>query len=134
VNEYLAARHVTVVYPNRARLGFDVALESLGVRRDFVAAVAGFSGVPAFLRGTDRLATLPRLLGASLMRDFSAVAAPAAGKAGELSMSLVWHRRHALDPGMTFVRSLLVRHSAEALREARQAVVMRKPSGNAGPA
>lgn len=117
---YLAARHVTVVYPDRTRLVFDAQMEALGLRRDFVVSVASFSGVAAFLRGTDRLATLPRLLGAGSMRGFAAAPIPGRPKVDPLSMSLVWHRRHAADPAMTFVRGLLMRHAGAIVRAARQ--------------
>ena len=121
--EYFAARHVTVVYPNRARLTFDLAMEAQERKRDFAVSVAGFSGVAAFLRGSDMLATLPRLLGAGLMREFSAAPLPARLLTGEsaagIHMSLVWHRRHARDPAMTYVREALIRHSAAAVRAAR---------------
>ncbi|MFO1116168.1 MAG: LysR family transcriptional regulator [Beijerinckiaceae bacterium] len=119
--EYLAARHVSIVYPNRARLTFDSEMERMGVTRDFAVTVASFSGVAAFLRGSDWLATLPSLLDASLMRDFAsgAVPLPGAARADDLSMSLVWHRRHADDPAMAFVRRILVREAATAVRMAR---------------
>jgi DNA-binding transcriptional LysR family regulator len=127
--EYAAARHITVVYPNRARLGFDMAMEDLGIERDFAVSVASFSGVPAFLRGTDRLATLPSLLSASLMREFTCAPVPGRPRGDDvarslaLSMSMAWHRRHEADPALTFVRAQLVRHSAAATREARKATV-----------
>lgn len=123
--DYLAARHVTVVYPDRTRLAFDAAMESAGMSRDFVVSVASFSGVAAFLRGTDRLATLPRLLGPGFMRDFSTAPVPGRprkpGERADISMSLVWRRRDAVDPAMTFVRNLMVRHAAAAVRAARAA-------------
>lgn len=122
---YLAARHVTVVYPDRTRLAFDTAMEKAGMSRDFAVSVASFSGVAAFLRGTDRLATLPRLLGPGFMRDFAIAPIPGrpkkSGERADISMSLVWRRRDAVDPAMTFVRNLMVRHAAAAVRAARAA-------------
>lgn len=59
--EYESARHVTVVYPDNERLGFDKRLSECGIRRDIAVSVPSFAGVPAFLRDTDMLATLPRL-------------------------------------------------------------------------
>ncbi len=119
LEDYLAARHVTVVYPNRARLTLDTALEAQGVARRFAVSVASFSGVAAFLRGTDMLATLPSLLGVGLMRDFAVAPAPVRSAATDLSMSVVWHRRHADDPAMIFVRQVLFRSAAAAVKAAR---------------
>lgn len=118
--EYLAARHVTVVYPDRTKLVFDAGLEKAGFLREIAVAVASFSGVAAFLRGTDRLATLPRLLGPGLMRDFAFAPVPGRPKGADLSMSLVWRRRDAADPAMTFVRNLMVRHAGAVVRAARE--------------
>lgn len=119
--DYVAARHVSVVYPDRTRLVFDTAMEKAGIARDLAISVASFSGVAAFLRGTDRLATLPRLLGAGLMRDFAIAPVPGRPKGADISMSLVWRRRDAADPAMTFVRNLMVRHAAATVRAARAA-------------
>ena len=119
LEDYLAARHVTVVYPNRARLTFDTEMEAEGVERRFAVSVASFSGVAAFLRGSDMIATLPRLLGAGLMREFAVAPVPGRLRAGALAMSLCWSRRHAADPAMTFVRNLLIRQAREIARAAR---------------
>lgn len=119
--DYLAARHVTVVYPDRTGLMFDKTMERAGVARNFAVAVASFSGVAAFLRGTDRLATLPSLLGLGLMRDFASAPVPGRPKGTDLSMSLVWRRRDALDPAMIFVRNLMLRHARSAAQAARTA-------------
>jgi hypothetical protein len=58
------------------------------------------------------------------MREFSAVTVPGHPRVGEIDMTLVWHRRHARDPAMDFVRALLIRTSAAAVRTARETVVM----------
>ncbi|MFV0281026.1 MAG: LysR family transcriptional regulator [Rhodoblastus sp.] len=127
---YLAARHVTVVYPDRTPLAFDAAMDKAGLRRDFAVSVASFSGVAAFLRGTQRLATLPRLLGPGLMHGLACCPVPglprisgrprAGAAANAISMSLVWRRRDTADPAMTFVRNLLFRHAAAIVRAARR--------------
>ena len=112
--EYFAAGHVSVVYPSQVGLGFDKAMEAAGHHRDFVVTVSGFSGVPAFLRGSERLATLPRGLGAGVMRDFAASPLPVRLDARKLTMYLAWHRRHADDPAQGFARRLLIRNAADA--------------------
>ena len=118
--DYLSSRHITVVYPNRARLTFDTLMEARGVARCFAVSVTSFSGVAAFLRGSDMIATLPRLLGAGLMREFASAPVPGHPRVGDLAMSLCWHRRHARDPAMSFVRTTLVRASETALKAARR--------------
>ncbi len=103
---WLAARHVGVVYERGERLAFDTQLEAMGRRRDIAVTVPNFSGVPVFLRGSDRLATLPGLTRREIMKEFDAVPLPFDFPA--LAMYLVWHRRHHLDPAMGWLRGQLL--------------------------
>lgn len=125
-DEYLAARHVTVVHPDGESLDFDRRLEAAGVKRDILVRVQGFAGVPGFLRGTTMLATLPGLLKRTIMRDFAVVATPIkAGPGGDpslLPMYMVWHRRDHLDPAHAFVRDMIVKVAQDT----------RYPSGTPG--
>lgn len=105
LEEYLAARHVTVVYEDGRRLVFDDQLESRGLTRRIGVAVTDFAGVAAFLRGTDMLASVPSLLRAGAMRAFGV--APLPFPAPDLSMYLVWHRRHQDDPAHVWLRGEL---------------------------
>lgn len=110
--DYLAARHVTVIYPNHERLDFDKRLQAANVHRDIAVAVPGFSAIPAFLRGTDRIATMPGAFAAQLMRDFAKTSEPldaiGAGKAGDLTLFMAWHRRVQDDPRHVWVREQLL--------------------------
>ncbi|MDE2052883.1 MAG: LysR family transcriptional regulator, partial [Gammaproteobacteria bacterium] len=63
LEDYLAARHVTVAYEDGRRLEFDELLESRGLSRVIGVAVPNFGGIASFLRGTDMLSSLPSLLG-----------------------------------------------------------------------
>ena len=113
---YFAADHVTVVYTTRVGLAFDRAMEAAGHARRFVVSVPNFAGVPAFLRGTARLATLPSGLSASVMRGFASVPLPVRIESATFAMYMAWHRRHALDPAHTLVRNLLAREAAKLAR------------------
>jgi DNA-binding transcriptional LysR family regulator len=119
--DFLSARHVTVVYPTGERLDFDRRLQRSGIQRDLAVTVPSFSAVPAFLRGTARLATLPSLLRANLLRDFAATGEPlhavGADRAGGLAMLMVWQRRVDRDPLQRWVRRKL----AESARAAKTA-------------
>jgi len=120
IENYVGARHVTVVYPDRERLRFDKDLEAAGIVRDVAIAVPGFSGVPGFLRGTDRLATLPSLLGSSLMQEFASTPVPLVGAAGqgeqELVMFMAWHRRYQNDPAHAWLRAQTEQTAAEIVK------------------
>jgi DNA-binding transcriptional LysR family regulator len=104
---YLAARHVTVVYTNNERLDFDRRLAASGIRRDIAVAVPSFNGVPAFLKGSRMLASMPSRLASHLMRDFARVPIPLAARASgmaELPMYMVWHQRFQKDPAHRWLR------------------------------
>ena len=118
--DYFAADHVTVVYTSRVGLSFDRAMEAAGHQRRFVVAVPNFAGVPAFLRGTARLATLPSGLAASVMRGFASAPLPVEVQAQRFEMFMAWHRRHALDPAHSLVRNLLAREAGKVGRPARR--------------
>jgi len=118
--EYFAADHVTVVYTTRVGLAFDRAMEAAGHKRRFAVSVPNFAGVPAFLRGGPRLATLPSGLSASVMRGFASCPLPAPVEGATFAMLMAWHRRHALDPAHMLVRSLLVREAAKLGRARRR--------------
>ncbi|MDB5641098.1 MAG: transcriptional regulator [Hyphomicrobiales bacterium] len=110
-DDYLTATHVTVVYTDNERLNFDKLLEASGLHRKIAVSVPNFSGVPAFLKGTSMLATMPHLLSGSLMKDFATVPIPLKGKrpAGydNLPMYLVWHRRSQNDLAHRYIRNLI---------------------------
>ena len=109
--DYLQARHITVVYTDNERLNFDKILEASGIRRNIAVSVPNFSGVPAFLKGTPMLATMPQLLAGTLMRDFSFSPVPLRGHTptdfDQLPMYLAWHRRAQNDAAHRFIRGLI---------------------------
>jgi len=108
--DYLAARHITVVYTDNERLDFDRRLEASGLHRDIAISVPSFSGVPAFLRGSDMLASMPSLLAPDVMRGFASVPIPLPSRAGALAklpMFMVWHQRYQKDPAHLWLREEL---------------------------
>jgi DNA-binding transcriptional LysR family regulator len=108
--QYLAARHITVVYTDNERLDFDRRLGASGILRDIAISVPNFTAVPAFLRGSALLASMPGLLGQQLMRDFASVRIPLPASAGALAtlpMYMVWHQRFQKDPAHSWLRAQL---------------------------
>jgi DNA-binding transcriptional LysR family regulator len=112
---YLAARHITVVYAGNERLDFDRKLAASGFHRQIAISVPSFSGVPAFLRDSNMLASMPSLLAGSLMRDFAHVRIPLAKLTrtiAVLPMFMVWHQRYQKDPAHQWIRRQLERAAA----------------------
>jgi len=106
--DYLGARHITVIYTGNERLDFDRRLDASGLDRDIAISVPNFSGVPAFLRGSGMLASMPSLLAPELMRGFANVRIPLPARAStKLPMFMVWHQRYQKDPAHLWLRTEL---------------------------
>lgn len=102
LKQYLAAEHVTVIYEPRRTLVLDEWLLAQGIARRFVAAVPGFAGLAAFVRGGPWLATAPGLLRGGVMRGLADAAPPFQVPA--VTMYMVWHLRHQRDPAHRWLR------------------------------
>ena len=120
VAEYFAADHVTVLYTSRVGLSFDRAMEAAGHRRRFAVGLPNFAGVPAFLRGTTRLATLPSGLSASVMRGFASTPLPVRVEGASFAVYMAWHRRDLLDPAHQRVRELLTQEAVKIAKRQRR--------------
>jgi len=112
---YFKARHITVVYPDNERLEFDRRLAAKKIARDIAIQVPNFYGVPAFLQGTDLLASMPGLLHAGMMKPFAQTPIPIKDGVTDLPMYMVWHQRFHSDPAHLFLRHELERTAQEAI-------------------
>lgn len=105
-----------MLYPDGEKLDFDKRLQATQVERYIAVHIPSFSAIPAFLRGTRRLASMPAPFRAQLMRAFTSLPDPidAIGvrEAGEIAMFMVWHRRFEADPRHLWVRRLLLETAA----------------------
>ncbi len=103
--DYLAAEHVTVLYAPQRPLDLDRHLQSKGIERRFRVLVPGFAGLPAFIRGTDLLATVPGLLRQHLMRGLADAEVPV--PCPRMPMYMIWHLRHQQDAAHRWLRGQL---------------------------
>lgn len=103
--DYLAADHATVVYEPRRSLDLDQHLQGQGVQRRITVMVPGFSALPAFLRGTALLATVPGLLARQTFTDLASCAPPLA--CPTLPMYAIWHARYQQDAAHRWLRAQL---------------------------
>lgn len=103
--EYLAARHATVVYEPRRSLDLDQLLAARGLQRDFAVLVPAFSALPAFLRGTPLLATVPGLLARHTLQGLASCPPPV--PCPSLPMYAIWHLRYQQDPAHRWLRGEL---------------------------
>jgi len=99
---YAAGRHVLVSRSGLEKGRIDAALEALGLERDIVAIVGGFSAALALARASDLIASVPERHTGSLragMFDFPLpVALP------EITVCLIWHPRLEADPAHRWLR------------------------------
>ena len=105
LGEYLAAGHATVVYEPRRSLELDQLLESRGIERRLAVMVPGFGALPAFLRGTPLLATVPGLLARHTLRGLASCEPPV--PCPTMPMYALWHVRHHQDPAHRWLREQL---------------------------
>ena len=103
--DYLAAEHVTVLYAPQRALDLDQHLQAKGIERRFRVTVPGFAGLPAFIRGTALLATVPGLLREHLMRGLADAEVPV--PCPTLPMYMIWHLRHQQDAAHRWLRDQL---------------------------
>jgi DNA-binding transcriptional LysR family regulator len=105
LEEYSAAEHVTVSYTSTQHLEIDRHLEERGIERRFGVEVSSFAGIPAFIHGSDRLATLPSLLRHDLLKDLQYCELPLPSP--PLPIYMIWHARYQHDPAHIWLRQQL---------------------------
>ena len=103
--DYLAAEHITVVYEPKRALDLDQWLLARGVERRFRVMVPGFAALPAFLQGSQMLATVPGLLRHHLLQGLDH--APVPLPCPNMPMYMIWHRRYQEDSAHRWLREAL---------------------------
>ncbi len=119
LKEYLAAKHVEVIYEGGRKTLFDQEIERVAGSREMCVSVPNFSGVAAFLEGSDLLASLPSLMRTGIMRGFGV--APVPCKISALPMYMVWHRRDLEDPASRWLRDELEATTRDVMARIKEA-------------
>lgn len=113
--DYLAAEHATVVYDPRRSLDLDQHLAARGIQRRFAVMVPAFSALPAFVRGTSVLTTVPSLLGRHTLTGLASCPPPVT--CPTMPMYLIWHARYQQDTAHRWLRAQLEAVVAPALAD-----------------
>ncbi len=111
--DYLASDHATVVYEPRRSLDLDQQLAARGLQRRFAIMVPSFSALPAFLRGTPLLATVPGLLARQTFIGLASCPPPV--NCPTTPMYAIWHARYQQDAAHRWLRAQLEAVVAPAL-------------------
>jgi DNA-binding transcriptional LysR family regulator len=105
-SHYAAGEHVTVARKSLERGPLDEALELLGLARETVITVGGFSSALALARGSDLIATVPARHTGSLRAGMHSFSLPVS--VPEMTVSLLWHPRLDADPAHGWLRRCIL--------------------------
>jgi DNA-binding transcriptional LysR family regulator len=110
---YAAGRHVFVSRRGLDRGPIDEALHPLGLAREVVTIVAGFSTALALARDSDLIASVPERHTGNLRAGMHSFPLPV--PTPEITVSMLWHPRLDADPAHRWLRGQ-VREVCAALR------------------
>ena len=106
VESYTAWSHVVAWRQGLDLGGVDDSLTRLGVARDVMTTVDGFSAALALARGSDLIATVPKKHTAALREGMYSFALPVETPA--FTLSLLWHPRLDGDPAHRWLRECVI--------------------------
>jgi DNA-binding transcriptional LysR family regulator len=99
---YAAGRHVGISRRGQDKGPIDEALAPLGLKRDLIATVGGFSAALALARASDLIASVPERHTGGLRGGMFSFALPL--ELPEITVSLLWHPRMDGDPAHRWLR------------------------------
>ena len=105
LEDYLAARHITIVYSDTEETAIDESLAERGLRRQVVLQLPNFSALPVFLRGTDLVVTTMALSRHFGLAGFGVCPLPLPARV--LPLQMVWHVRDSASPAHRWLRDLI---------------------------
>jgi DNA-binding transcriptional LysR family regulator len=101
-SQYAAGRHILVSRTGLERGPIDEALLALGLEREIVTIVDGFSAALALARGSDLIASVPERHTETLRTGLHSFPLPVLTP--EFLISLLWHPRQDSDPAHRWLR------------------------------
>jgi len=103
---YTAGRHILVSRRGLDRGPIDEAVKMLGLRREIVTIVGGFSTALALARASDLIASVPERHTGNLRAGMYSFPLPVSSP--EIAISLLWHPRMDADPAHRWLCSLVM--------------------------
>jgi DNA-binding transcriptional LysR family regulator len=101
-SRYARGKHVAVSRRGLERGAIDDALEPLGLEREVVTIVGGFSAALALARASDLIASVPERHTGNLREGMHSFSLPI--PVPEITVSLLWHPRLDADPAHRWLR------------------------------
>ncbi|MBC7955447.1 MAG: LysR family transcriptional regulator [Cytophagales bacterium] len=102
---YAGGRHISVSRRGLEKGPMDEALELLGLEREIVTIVDGFSAALALARASDLIATVPERHTGNLRAGMHSFALPVGMP--EITVSLLWHPRLDADQAHRWLRGMV---------------------------
>ena len=102
---YAAGRHIGISRRGLDKGPVDAALKALGLERDVVTLVEGFSTALALARNSEMIATVPERHTGNLRTGMVSFALPF--DMPEFTVSMLWHPRMHADPAHGWLRACL---------------------------
>ena len=113
---YATGKHIYVSRRGLDKGPIDEALKALGLEREIVAIVAGFSTALALARDSDLIASVPERHTGKLRAGMHSFPLPVS--IPEITVSLLWHPRMDADPAHRWLRGRLRDVCAEKMQAA----------------
>lgn len=110
---YASAKHICVSRRGLDKGPIDEALRPLGLEREIVTIVGGFSTALALARTSDLIASVPERHTGNLRAGMHSFPLPV--PTPEITVSLLWHPRFHADPAHRWLRGLVL-DTCEAIR------------------
>jgi DNA-binding transcriptional LysR family regulator len=104
-SRYAKGRHISVSRRGLATGPIDEALTVLGLEREIVTIVGGFSAALALARASDLIASVPERHTGNMRDGMHSFALPV--PVPEVTISLLWHPRLDADPAHRWLRGLV---------------------------
>jgi DNA-binding transcriptional LysR family regulator len=104
-DRYAGAKHILVSRLGLDKGPIDEALETLGLEREIVAIVGGFSTALALARNSDLVASVPERHTTNLRTGMHSFPLPMATR--DFTISMLWHPRLEGDPAHRWLRERL---------------------------
>ena len=114
-DRFATGKHIGVSRRGHEYGPVDEVLTPLGLGRDIVTIVSGFSTAIALARSSDLIASVPERHTAKLRAGMYSFPLPFS--APEITISLLWHPRMDADPGHRWLRGLVMEICRDAQTE-----------------
>lgn len=106
--DFVNEEHVVVTPSGPGRQVLGKYLQSQGVRRKIGIEIASYAGIGSVLGVTDFIAVLPARLANVIAESINARIFPLPFPAPAYTVAQFWHQRYSNDPGLQWLRALLV--------------------------